>query len=324
VNDPTQRVHTTSTLPCTNYRWYSASHYRGVGPELGAEANGGSYYAPYGSFSASCQQLAHASSASQTLAVTRPVLVGTEAIDPAFAKRCPGGTDFGVQVDISARAQSRLRANLHLQFFKFFQQYNPIGGFFRSPWRGVASGVVEAFVDDSWRKAIASGQIMVGSNCQVTASGGFSATVGSGQGGTTVGPSAGVWSSCATESWPMADLPRDQPLDAHVQNSSKTLRMTVSPPPTDPAQSQSLSAGYKASDFKAEAWSASPAEATPLLEVWAMRSTSRASVTGGCMELAYESCHIAQTAGAGIACRLGEPTRAVYTAGAGVTCLSIP
>jgi hypothetical protein len=162
---------------------------------------------------------------------------------------------------------------------------------------------------------------MIGSNCQSTLSGSFSATVG--QGGASVGPSAGVWNSCTTESWPSASVPRDQPLEAHVQNATKTLRITLSPAAPN-GQNQTFSAGVKGADFKAEAWSASPAESSPWDEVYDMQSKARSNTTGGCIELAYESCNIAVQAGAGIACRIGTPATASYSTNNGVDCMAQP
>jgi hypothetical protein len=322
TNDPNARTTTTDTRSCTNYRAYSASHYVGAAPNIGADAYGGIWTNNSANLYASCQQLGQATGTSQSLVVTRPRVWGTEPIDPNFAKRCPGPLDFAVQADISARAQSRLRANLHIEFNKFYQQWNPINVFVREPWRGVGSGQVEAFVDDSWRKAIASGQIMIGSNCTSTVSGSFSATVGTGQNGVNVGPSAGVWNTCATESWAAANVARDQPLDAHVQNSTKQLRISLSPE-APVGQGQTLSAGYKGTDFKAEAWSADPAESAPWGEYNDMQSRAGSYVTGGCIEFGYEACNIVVSAGAGIACRMGTPAAASYSAGSGATCLTV-
>jgi hypothetical protein len=321
TNDPNARTTTNDTRACTNYGGYSANHYIGGAPAMGAYANGG-YFNGSTRWYDQCVELAQSTGAAQSLVVTRPALWGTEALDPNFPKRCPAVTDFGVQADISARAQSRLRGNLHVEFTKVYQQWNPIQAPLREPWRGVASGQVEAFVDDSWRKAIANGQLMIGSNCQSTFSGSFSATAGTGNNGVNVGPSAGVWYTCATESWGAADVPRDQPIDAQVQNSSKMLRMTLNPAP--PAgQGQSFSAGYKSSDFRAEAWSAIPAESAPWTTGYDMNSRGRSDVTGGCMEFAYEACNIVVSAGPGIGCRMGTPATASYTTNSGVTCLSV-
>jgi hypothetical protein len=291
---------------------------------MAAEAYGGRFSNNSLNLYASCNELGNAAGSSQTLAVTRPRVWGTEPMDPAFALRCPGALDFQVTADISARAQSHLTGMLHIEFYKKWQQWNPVGAAFREPWRGAAGGQLEAWVDDSWRKAIASGSIMIGSNCTSTISGSFSATVGTGQNGINVGPSAGVWNTCSTESWASADNARDQALDAQVQNSTKMIRITLSPA-APMGQGQTFSAGYKSSNFNAEAWSASPAESAPWTQVYDMQSRGRANVGGGCMEFAYESCNIVQTAGPGIGCRMGNPTTASYRSGAGAACpIAVP
>jgi hypothetical protein len=89
TNNPAATTTTPSTRTCANYGGNSSSHYIGGAPAIGADAYGGWYTGANSlNLSASCQELGHEPGASQSIAVSRPIVWGTEAIDPAFALRC--------------------------------------------------------------------------------------------------------------------------------------------------------------------------------------------------------------------------------------------
>lgn len=310
-NNPAVRTTTPATTPCANFGGFSASHFVGAAPFAGASANGG-FRNTTGVLDTICTQLAQTQGSSSSSARAGFTWT-TEAADARFPMRCPGPGDWQPQFEVNARGQAKLVADLSLSFRKSYIQWNPIGVFWRGPWKGVAAGSVEAYVNDSaWKRAIASGEVQVGSNCTSTFSGSFSATAGGGQGGgnVTVGPSAGVWYTCDTQAWQSANNARNQALNAEVQDVPVTLR-----------NGQSISVGVMAQNFKAEAWSTDPAEGAPWAEVWHMQSRADAAVRGGCMVMAFEGCNIPTPPYPGLSCRLdGAASQAWYSTSTGVTC----
>jgi hypothetical protein len=280
---------------------------------MGASADGG-WRNIIGAFATSCNELAQ-STGSTASSARASFMWTTEPLDSNFDKKCPSELDWQPQVEVYARGQSRMISDLALRFTKAFLQYHPVGIAFRRPWKALASGSVEAYVNDSaWKRAVASGEIQVGSNCSTTFAGSFSASVGGpSSGGVTVGPSAGIWDTCDTQAWPTASNPRNQPLIAEIRDVPVTLR-----------NGQSMTVGVSATGARAEAWSADPAESTPWLEVWAMRSSASSDVRGGCMVMGFEGCNVISGGGPGIGCRIGSPALASYSTSTGVDCPGFP
>ncbi|MEO8703814.1 MAG: hypothetical protein ABI867_27435, partial [Kofleriaceae bacterium] len=157
----------------------------------------------------------------------------------------------------------------------------------------------EAYVNNSNWKAIANGEIQVGSDCSASTGGSFGATAGQGNNGVNATVSTSI--TCRTDAWSAADNARTQPLFASVDDVPVTLGVTAT----------SIMAGVKASGFSAEAWSANPPEGRPSFSRWDMRSNASAETRGGCIRVALISCALTRPVD-GVGCMIGGSGQASY------------
>ena len=117
--------------------------------------------------------------------------------------------------------------------------------------------------------------------------------------------------TCDNQSWAAADNPRSQMLDAQVSDSGPiTIR-----------NNETITAGVKASGFKAEAWSAWPSEGAGWASIYNMRSNASARVTGGCLMFEFEACTVLESPDPRIRCRIGETRQAWYATSDAASCL---
>ncbi|MEJ7597369.1 MAG: hypothetical protein WKG01_05620 [Kofleriaceae bacterium] len=306
VNSPATRTTQSATRACANYANHFASHYTGGAPAMGATADGG-WHSSGSGLTFQCTQLANTSSTATSQVAAGFPEPTTEPADPTRPKNCPGWLPA---IEVHARGKSQLVGDLDLSFRKTFLQWNPIGVVMPDlPWKGLASGAVEAYVNNSSFRASVTGELQVGSDCATTNSGSFTASVG--PGGPTVMPSVGVSATCSTQAWSAADAPRNQPMIASVDDVPVVL--------TRGAQ---ITAGVKSIHMKAEAWSSDPPEGRPLFSRWDMQSRASAQVRGGCIRLAFTGCNI-NNAPAGVSCRV-DGAQASYSTFSGVDCAAFP